>query len=235
MPMERHVLLPQTFVNLIFSALMAVNSGFMLSEEVHKNKLFTVPQSQAVQYKVFWAEQVPGKTLCPGSGRVSLCFACQLSVRQQKYIRAGRMCCCGWVAFSAHTSLHWCVCLYNPQGVHPGMWHLGGVPFVDHGVIYLCGPFCPVSFTAPVCSQLGTYILHVLSQLHHPTVVGLHSSISFIVDCVSVCGSSGVPRVQHFPLCIGEHENPIRLGVRFPAFHLLSELHQAQLSWMCKG
>lgn len=61
------------------------------------------------------------------------------------------------------------------------------------------------------------------------------SSILFIVNCVCVYVPSGVPCVQHFLLCIGEHENPIRLGVRFPTFHLLSELHQAQLSWMYKG
>lgn len=59
-----------------------MNSKFVLSEEeVHKDKPCAVPQSQAVQCQVLWAEQLPGKTLDHGSGRVRLHFACQPNIR----------------------------------------------------------------------------------------------------------------------------------------------------------
>lgn len=58
-----------------------MNFGFMLSEEGHKDNPCIVPQGQAVQCKVLWAEQLPGETSYPGSGRVHLHFACHRSIR----------------------------------------------------------------------------------------------------------------------------------------------------------
>lgn len=133
-----------------------MNFGFVLFEEVHKDKPCTMPQSQAVQCKVLWAEQLPGKTLYPGSGRVHLHFACQPS--RVTTVLAGGAAVAGWLSGLTPA----CLGVYPvlPTGVCScGL--LGGVPFGDQGVIYLCGPFCPVSFTAPIFTAEN--ILHVLS------------------------------------------------------------------------
>lgn len=136
-----------------------MNFGFVLFEEVHKDKPCTMPQSQAVQCNVLWAEQLPGKTLYPGSGRVHLHFACQPNIRQQNYTCAGRRCCCGWVAFRAHTSLPWCVSCVTYRGVF--MWHAGRSSIWGPRWDLSLWPICPASFTAPIFIAENTR--HVLS------------------------------------------------------------------------
>lgn len=163
-----------------------MNFGFVLFEEVHKDKSCTAPQSQAVQCTVLWAEQLPGKTLYPVSGRVHLHFVCQPNIRQQNYTCAGRRCCCGWAAFRAHTSLPWCVFCVTYRGVftcHVACWeefHLGTKVWpisVAHFALY---PSLLLS------SLLGTSNMFSAS-FTIPYGVRFVSSISFIVNCVCVC------------------------------------------------
>lgn len=73
----------------------------------------------------------------------------------------------------------------NNNCVHPGVWRVGSSSIWGPRCDLSVWPILPCVFHCSYMFQAGD-ILHVLSWLHYPTAVGLHSSISFIVDGVCV-------------------------------------------------